>query len=75
MVICRYSKRFCSTLKKIILKDKIPNVLGLTAKDAVFLLESRGLIVKLAGCGRVTKQSLNPGINPTKGELIKIELQ
>ena len=61
--------------KKIILKDKIPNVLGLTAKDAVFLLESRGLIVKLAGCGRVTKQSLNPGILPTKGQLIKIELQ
>jgi cell division protein FtsI (penicillin-binding protein 3) len=61
--------------KKIILKNKIPNVLGLTAKDAVFLLESRGLIVKLAGCGRVTKQSLNPGIIPTKGQLIKIELQ
>jgi cell division protein FtsI (penicillin-binding protein 3) len=61
--------------KKIILKDKIPNVLGFTAKDAVFLLESRGLIVKLAGCGRVTKQSLNPGILPTKGQLIKIELQ
>ena len=61
--------------KKIILKNKIPNVLGLTAKDAVFLLESRGLIVRLTGCGRVTKQSLNPGILPTKGQLIKIELQ
>ena len=66
----------CVQLSKIIiLKDKIPNVLGLTAKDAVFLLESRGLIVRLTGCGRVTKQSLNPGILPTKGQLIKIELQ
>jgi len=61
--------------RKIILKDKIPNVFGLTAKDAVFLLESRGLIVKLVGYGRVIKQSLNPGILPTKGQLIKIELQ
>lgn len=61
--------------KKVILQDKIPNVIGMTAKDAVYLLESRGLIVKIIGYGRVTNQSLNPGINPTKGQLIKIELQ
>lgn len=61
--------------KKVISQDKIPNVIGMTAKDAVYLLESRGLIVKIIGYGRVTNQSLNPGINPTKGQLIKIELQ
>ena len=61
--------------KKVISQDKIPNVIGMTAKDAVYLLESRGLIVKIIGYGRVTNQSLNPGTNPTKGQLIKIELQ
>lgn len=61
--------------KKVIPQDKIPNVIGMTAKDAIYLLERCGLIVKLTGFGRVIKQSLNPGINPTKGQLIKIELQ
>lgn len=61
--------------KKVIPQDKIPNVIGMTAKDAIYLLERSGLIVKLTGFGRVIKQSLNPGMNPTKGQLVKIELQ
>ena len=55
--------------------NKIPNVLGLTAKDAIYLLESKGLIVELVGFGRVIKQSLTPDLNVTRGQLIKIELQ
>jgi cell division protein FtsI (penicillin-binding protein 3) len=55
--------------------NKIPNVLGLTAKDAIYLLESKGLIVELVGFGRVIKQSLTPDMNVTRGQLIKIELQ
>jgi cell division protein FtsI (penicillin-binding protein 3) len=54
---------------------KIPNVLGLTAKDAIYLLESKGLIVELVGFGRVIKQSLKPETDITRGQLIKIELQ
>lgn len=61
--------------KKKIDKNLVPNVIGMTAKDAVYLLENRGLIVKLIGYGKVTSQSLNAGIPFAKGQLIKIELK
>ncbi len=61
--------------KRKIDKNLVPNVIGMTAKDAVYLLENRGLIVKLIGYGKVTSQSLNAGIPFAKGQLIKIELK
>ena len=39
----------------------VPNVIGMTLKDAIFLLESRGLKVSFQGKGRVNKQSISPG--------------
>ncbi len=39
----------------------VPNVVGMTLKDAIFLLESRGLKVSFQGKGRVNKQSISPG--------------
>jgi cell division protein FtsI (penicillin-binding protein 3) len=47
----------------------------MTAKDAIYLLESRGLIVKMKGYGRVVSQSILTGTEITKGQLIKIELR
>lgn len=61
--------------RKKIDKNLVPNVIGMTAKDAVYILENRGLIVKLIGYGKVTNQSLNAGIPFAKGQLIKIELK
>jgi cell division protein FtsI (penicillin-binding protein 3) len=61
--------------RKKIDKNLVPNVIGMTAKDAVYLLENRGLIVKLIGYGKVTRQSLNAGTPFGKGQLIKIELK
>jgi len=61
--------------RKVIPKDKVPNVYGMTAKDAIYLLESRGLIVKMKGYGRVVSQSILKGTDITKGQLIKIELR
>jgi cell division protein FtsI (penicillin-binding protein 3) len=61
--------------RKKINKNLVPNVIGMTAKDAVYLLENRGLIVKLIGYGKVTRQSLNAGNPFGKGQLIKIELK
>ena len=61
--------------RKKINKNLVPNVIGMTAKDAVYLLENRGLIVKLIGYGKVTSQSLNTGNPFGKGQLIKIELK
>jgi cell division protein FtsI (penicillin-binding protein 3) len=47
----------------------------MTAKDAVFLLESSGLSVSLKGHGKVVRQSLTPGIIIHKGVLVKLELK
>ncbi len=60
--------------RKAILDKKVPNVSGMSAKDAVYLLESRGLIVRLVGRGQVYSQSIAPGQNLVKGQLIQIKL-
>ena len=59
---------------KTILRNKVPNVFGMSAKDAVYLLEERGLIVQISGRGKVVKQSLSPGASLVKGQLIHIKL-
>ena len=46
----------------------IPDVLGMGARDAVYLLESRGVKVRLEGRGKVTAQSLPAGHFIKKGE-------
>lgn len=49
-------------------KSVVPDVGGMGARDAVYLLESRGVKVKITGRGKVTKQSLAPGKKISKGE-------
>ncbi|MDR3137354.1 MAG: transpeptidase family protein [Tannerellaceae bacterium] len=53
----------------------VPNVVGLGARDAVFLLESAGLRVTLAGIGYVSSQSIPPGRRVAKGNTISIVLR
>jgi len=53
----------------------IPDVTGLGAKDAVFLLENIGLEVKLNGRGLVKKQSLNPGKEYRNGDHIYLTME
>lgn len=52
----------------------VPNVMGMTLKDAMYLLEKNGLYVNYEGVGRVKKQSLAVGKKVSKGERITIEL-
>ncbi|WP_317132523.1 penicillin-binding protein [Hymenobacter baengnokdamensis] len=40
---------------------RMPDVRGLTLRDALFLLENRGMSVQSRGSGRVREQSLAPG--------------
>ena len=51
-----------------------PDVRGLGARDAVYLLESAGLKVQMSGKGRVKKQSIAPGSKITRGNKCIIEL-
>lgn len=53
----------------------VPDVRGMTLRDAIFLLESRGLKVRFSGDGRVQHQSLSPGTKALKGSSIKLDLK
>lgn len=52
----------------------IPDVEGMGARDAVYLLESRGVKVSIKGCGKVHKQSIEPNTKIKKGMRITLEL-
>jgi len=53
---------------------KVPDVTGMGLKDAVYLLENKGLKVIASGKGRVVSQSLVQNSDFNKGQSIKIEL-
>ena len=53
---------------------RVPNVVGMGAKDAVYLLESAGLKVQLSGIGKVKSQSIPAGNTLQKGKTIQLRL-
>jgi cell division protein FtsI (penicillin-binding protein 3) len=55
-------------------KTRVPDVLGMGLKDAVYLLENAGLKVDIAGRGKVIKQSVAAKAPLVKGETINIVL-
>lgn len=67
-------------LKKRYLKDertamqKVPNVIGMTLKDATYLLSSRGFRIRTSGIGRVCSQSVPYGNTVQKGATITLQL-
>ncbi|MBX2959651.1 MAG: transpeptidase family protein [Flavobacteriales bacterium] len=52
----------------------VANVVGLSVKDALFVLENQGLQVKFIGKGMVKSQSIQPGEKISKGSTIILEL-
>ena len=52
----------------------VPDVSGMTFRDAIFLLEQSGLTVAYEGKGRVVNQSLAAGAKVSKGDRIYIRL-
>jgi cell division protein FtsI (penicillin-binding protein 3) len=52
----------------------VPDVVGMGANDAVYLLEKSGLKAEMRGFGRVYRQSPIPGTPATKGDLVSLEL-
>ncbi|MCF8231789.1 MAG: transpeptidase family protein [Bacteroidales bacterium] len=52
----------------------VPNVVGMSAKDAVYILEKLGLNTRVYGKGHVSRQSLTPGTKIRKGRKIDIYL-
>ena len=68
-------------IRQDLLKEKefaantVPNVVGMGAKDAVYLLESRGLKVRVSGVGKVRRQSIAAGSRLVKGQTVRIEMK
>lgn len=58
-----------------IMANKVPDVVGMTLRDALYILGNQHLNVKVQGAGkRVKLQSLEPGTNITKNMKITIVL-
>ncbi len=62
-----HSKSFPSSI--------VPQVKGMGAKDAVAVLENRGLKVAISGLGKVVRQSIPPGQPIKEGQKIVIYLE
>jgi cell division protein FtsI (penicillin-binding protein 3) len=60
--------------KKKIAPIYVPDVTGMSIKDALYILENQGMNVRFSGNGVVKKQSISPGEKLIKGEKIILEL-
>ncbi|MFZ5971031.1 MAG: penicillin-binding protein [Bacteroidota bacterium] len=60
--------------KNVAGQEMVPDVVGMTFRDALYLLEKSGLRVVYEGKGRVSEQSLPPGTRFGKGARISIKL-
>jgi cell division protein FtsI (penicillin-binding protein 3) len=57
-----------------IIQNLVPDVTGMGAKDAMFLLENVGMRVIINGYGRVSRQSIMPGSRAVKGVTIVLTM-
>ncbi|MDR2765366.1 MAG: transpeptidase family protein [Tannerella sp.] len=63
-------------LKAVSLKENtVPNVVGMGARDAIYLLEKSGLRVSMSGRGQVVFQSLASGQRVNRGQTVSIVLR
>lgn len=60
--------------KNEVIKDRVPDVTGMTYRDALYLLEKNGLRVTYEGRGRVSQQSITPGSKVSRGARIYLRL-
>jgi cell division protein FtsI (penicillin-binding protein 3) len=55
-------------------KNVVPDVKGMGLKDALYILENRGLKVTIQGKGKVIAQNILAGVTITKGQTINLIL-
>lgn len=53
--------------------EKVPDVIGMGARDASYLMERCGLRVRIEGAGKVVQQSLRPGLT-ARGQMVQLKL-
>lgn len=54
--------------------NAMPDVRGMSLKDALYVLENKGLKVEFSGFGKVSKQSIKPGHIIKEKTLVKLNL-
>lgn len=59
----------------LITANTVPNVYGMGAKDAVYLMELYGLKVNITGRGKVVEQTIPPGTQAKAGTTVVLKLQ
>ncbi len=62
------------TGKELIAPDKVPDVTGMGARDAVYEIQKRGMKVRIHGRGKVKGQDMPPGTMVQKGKTITLTL-
>ncbi|GAA4449680.1 penicillin-binding protein [Rurimicrobium arvi] len=67
------SHRVVLASRKVV-QNLVPDVVGMSLKDAVYVLERQGLKVRVMGAGVIQSQSLVPGSAVRKGQIIIIQL-
>ncbi len=55
-------------------KNKVPDMRGMSLRDAIYVLENKGYKVSYKGIGRVSSQSIPPGSFATKNRTIGLVL-
>ena len=60
--------------KNAVVKNQVPDVTGMTFRDAIYVLEKSGLSVTYQGKGRVAHQSISPGAKFSRGSRIYLRL-
>jgi len=61
-------------VEKDLQNGTMPDLRGMGIQDAIYLLETYGLIVESIGCGAIVRQSISKGDSFKKGAIIKLEL-
>ncbi|WP_343634392.1 penicillin-binding protein [Fluviicola sp.] len=71
----RGSESHISIVPRKISSTTVPSVTGLTAKDAVYLIERLGMHVYIRGSGKVVKQTIPAGSPAVAGGLMELILE
>jgi cell division protein FtsI (penicillin-binding protein 3) len=74
MQLATDSSKNVTVNSKGVYRELVPDVMGMSLKDAVYLLENSGLHVKVMGKGKVQAQSIAPGTKIEKGLNITLQL-
>lgn len=73
-VVCLSAHDTINFGRRIIHNESVPNLVGMSAKDAVYILEELGMNCAISGKGYVVRQSIKAGTRVRKNTFISLTL-